>query len=110
MASAVSRMRASLMSHANLFQLFHPMGGVGATTSPTTARAAAPPAAPARREAVAHAAARRRTAVGAARSEEDRGRLHIELHIEHLRDTFAGTVQRTARPHKGGTPQDGGAS
>src|SRR5579863_3247185 len=29
-ASAVCLMRSSLTSHANLFQLFHPIGGVGA--------------------------------------------------------------------------------
>src|SRR5277367_4619506 len=29
-ASAVCRMRSSLTLHANLFQLFHPIGGVGA--------------------------------------------------------------------------------
>src|SRR5580704_4117383 len=30
MASAICRIRSSLTLHANLFQLFHPIGGVGA--------------------------------------------------------------------------------
>src|SRR5881227_3843720 len=44
-ASAVSRMRRSLMSQWNRFQLFHPIGGVGAkpAAAPRTAGATATP-------------------------------------------------------------------